>query len=274
MTHLHSLRLIGAMIILATPRVIMAGENTSDSFSRQFGHRPSVAVASNMLQKPLSLREQELVDASDKPAPHSTFKAVALSAVIPGAGQAYNRSWIKAAAFLALEVGGWIGNRHFNQQGDKLTGQFEAFADAHWDAGKYYNWLADSSGCSSSDLACLQEYERNTFSHFLPNEKNQTYYENIGKYNQFNIGWDDAQGGGARDSANREMYDFMRADANDQFSAARLFASALLFNHVFSALDAAWTTNRYNKKIARSSLGFIRSSDSRLHPAFTLRVEW
>jgi hypothetical protein len=267
-------RLISMLILLATNKVVIAGENPADQFFQQFGNRPSVAIASKMLEQPLPFREQELVDDSGKPAPHSTFKAVAFSAVIPGAGQAYNRSWIKAAAFLAIEVGGWIGNRHFNQRGEERTDQFEAFADAHWDAGRYYNWLAITSGtCQSNDLDCLKQYERNTFSHFLPDVKNQTYYENIGKYDQFNAGWDDTQGG-ARDSANRESYDFMRADANDQYSAARLFASALLFNHVFSALDAAWTTNRYNKKIARSSFGFLRSSDQRLHPALTLRVEW
>ncbi len=210
----------------------------------------------------------------EKPGKHSPVKATIFSAVVPGAGQAYNKSWIKAVAFLAIEVGGWIGNRHYESEGDRLTDEFETFANAHWSADRYYDWLAERSGYPRNEIDRLKEYERATYSHFLPDTKNQTYYENIGKYDQFNIGWDDATQGGARDSANREAYDFMRADANDQYSAATLLASAILLNHVVSAIDAAWTTNRYNKKIVQSSFGFIRSDNQRLTPALTLKMEW
>lgn len=260
-------------LLLAASQILIADEKPENSLARQFTQRPSVAVVSKFFLTP-----HPQVPGKNPDAPpdgmHSPFKAVAMSALIPGAGQAYNGSWIKAAAFFAAELGGWVAYRHFDQRGDELTDVYQAFADAHWSATEYYEWLAQRSGCSAGDLACLQEYERDTFSHHLPNEKNQTYYENIGKYDQFNIGWDDAQQGGGRDSANREVYDFMRADANDKYGTATLFASAVLFNHVFSALDAAWTTNRYNKKIARASFGLIRSSDQRLHPVFTLKVEW
>jgi len=263
----------GAAFLLMASQILLAEEKPERNLSQQFALRPSVAVASKFFPTTTSpIPAQEMAERPE--GTHSTFKAVALSALVPGAGQAYNKSWIKAAAFLAVEVGGWLANRRFDRQGDELTDQFEAFANAHWEATKYYDWLAQRSGCQPGDLACLKDYERNTFSHFLPDVKNQTYYENIGKYDQFNIGWDDANEGGTRDSANREAYDFMRADANDHYNSATLFASAVILNHVISALDAAWTTNRYNKKIARSSLGLIRSSDRRLHPALTLKVEW
>lgn len=197
-----------------------------------------------------------------------------MSAAIPGAGQAYNKSWLKSLAFFAVEVGGWATSRYWHQRGDESTAAYRAFADAHWKEDEYWTWLAERSGCSVNDRSCLQDYERNNFSHHLPEDKNQTYYENIGKYDQFNIGWDDARQGGGRDSANRETYDFMRADANDKYRSATLYVSAVLLNHVFSALDAAWTTNRYNKKIARASLGLLRTPDRQLHPAFSLKITW
>jgi len=264
----------GLALLSAAGDCLIAEERSEKNLAWQFSERPTVAVAGKFFQ-PVSLHQQEQSMAVDeKPGKHSPVKAVGFSIVVPGAGQAYNKSWIKAVAFLAIEVGGWIGNRHYDSEGDRRTDEFEAYANAHWSADDYYNWLAQRSGCQSGDLACLQEYERNSFSHFLPNEKNQTYYENIGKYDQFNIGWDDTETGGGRDSANREAYDFMRADANDQYSAATLLASAILLNHVVSAIDAAWTTNRYNKKIVQSSFGFIRSDNQRLTPALTLKVEW
>jgi hypothetical protein len=261
-------------ILLITGQRLDATEKPKKNLAWQFSERPSVAVAGKLFELASRSQQEQSMTVEEKAGKHSPVKAAVFSAVVPGAGQAYNKSWIKAAAFLAIEVGGWIGNRHYESEGDRLTGEFETFADAHWNAERYYNWLATRSGCQSGDLACLQEYERASFSHFLPNTKNQTYYENIGKYDQFNIGWDDATQGGERDSANRETYDFMRADANDQYSAATLLASAILLNHVVSAFDAAWTTNRYNKRIVQSSFGFIRSDNRRLTPALTLKVEW
>jgi hypothetical protein len=247
-------------LLLTASQILTAGEKPETTLAEQVSQRPSVAVAAKFLP----------------------LKAVAMSAIIPGAGQAYNKSWIKAAAFLAAEAGGWFANRHYDSRGDALTDEFEAFADAHWSEDRYWDFIYaqclrdpdhEQYNCSRDNIASLRAWERDHFSHHLPETKNQTYYENIGKYDQFNSGWDDTQGG-PRDSANREKYDFMRADANSQYSAATLFASALLLNHVVSAIDAAWTTNRYNKKIVRSSFGLLRSSDRRLCPALTVKVEW
>lgn len=267
--------LAGSVVFLVgASQIFGADEKFEKNLAWQFSERPSVAVADKIFQSATPLQQERTLTVVENAGKHSAIKAVVFSAVIPGAGQAYNKSWIKAVAFLALEVGGWIGNRHYDSEGDRLTDEFETFADAHWSSDRYYDWLAERSGYPRNEIDRLKEFERATYSHYLPDVKNQTYYENIGKYNQFNIGWDDATQGGARDSANRESYDFMRADANDQYSAATLLASAIILNHVASALDAAWTTNRYNKKIVQSSFGFIRSGNQRLTPALTLKVEW
>jgi len=266
--------MVNAALFLAANQILCAGEKPGKNLAWQFSERPSVAVAGKFFQPAPRHQQEQSMAVEEKAGTHSAIKAVVFSVVVPGAGQAYNKSWIKAAAFLAVEVGGWIANRHHEREGDRLTDEFETFADVHWNADRYYDWLSERSGYPRNEIDRLKEYERATFSHFLPDTKNQTYYENIGKYDQFNKGWDDATQGGARDSANRETYDFMRADANDQYSAATLLASAILLNHVVSAIDAAWTTNRYNKKIVQSSFGFIRSDNQRLTPALTLKVEW
>lgn len=266
--------MMSAGFILAASQVLVAGEKPEKNLAWEFAERPSVMMAGKLFHTTPHYPQDQNMAVTEKVGTRSALKAVALSTIIPGTGQAYNKSWIKAAAFLAIEVGGWVANRHYESKGDKLTDEFEIFANVHWSADRYYDWLSERSGYPRNEIDRLKEYERATFSHFLPDTKSQTYYENIGKYDQFNIGWDDATQGGARDSANREAYDFMRADANDRYSTATLFASALLLNHVVSAIDAAWTTNRYNKKIVQSSFGFIRRPDHRLQPVLTLKVEW
>ncbi|NUO82030.1 hypothetical protein HUU05_18310 [candidate division KSB1 bacterium] len=208
----------------------------------------------------------------------SVKKAFLFSAIVPGSGELYNRSYLSAMAFLGVEVGAWLLYAKFTGRGNELTDEFELYANAHWDEQRYWESLARDSGgrCSASDRACLEDYERESFSHFLPRTKNQTYYENIGKYDQFNAGWDDSQSGDARqrDSANREAYTFMRLDANKQFKNATRATTVVLFNHVLSALHAAYTTHRYNQQ-TKASMGMrIEKYNDELVPTLAVDVAW
>ncbi|MDZ7288685.1 MAG: hypothetical protein ONB44_03495 [candidate division KSB1 bacterium] len=211
----------------------------------------------------------------------SVGKAFFLSAAIPGAGEFYNKSFLKGLAFLGVEAGAWAMYAIYTKSGNEKTDEFERFADVHWDETKYWGSLVEDAKRNGkfidiNDRQGLKEYERLTFSHFLPDERNQTYYENIGKYDQFNAGWDDSISGEAkkRDSAHRELYTRMRKKANDQFRIATYGASVVLINHVISALDAAYSTYRFNNK-ARASLGMkMQRYDQELVPALSLNVCW
>jgi hypothetical protein len=110
----------------------------------------------------------------------------------------------------------------------------------------------------------------------LPDERNQTYYENIGKYDQFNAGWDDSISGEAkeRDSANRSLYTRLRKKANDQFKIATYGTSIVLVNHVISALDAAYTTYKFNREI-KASMGMeMQRYDQELVPMLAMKMSW
>jgi hypothetical protein len=90
--------------------------------------------------------------------------------------------------------------------------------------------------------------------------KSSEYYENIGKYNQFFSGWDDAdpanpkiektKTGDIAWSANRRAYVNMRGEANRLKSLATYAVSAILFNHVVSATDALFSASRWNRSHA------------------------
>jgi hypothetical protein len=66
-----------------------------------------------------------------------------LSAVLPGAGQAYNRNWIKAAVALAIE--GAMVTAYFSWRTRGLDGEeaYKEYAHDFWDPGRYAGWVND-----------------------------------------------------------------------------------------------------------------------------------
>ncbi|MDZ7362352.1 MAG: hypothetical protein ONB46_16770 [candidate division KSB1 bacterium] len=225
------------------------------------------------------------VDSLNTPAAkqqRSVGKALLFSAVIPGSGQLYNKSFLKGLAFVGIEIGAWAINAIYTQRGNEQEREFERYADAHWSEEEYWDFIfamcqrdpqSAAYNCRRDDLKSLRRWERDHFSHFLPEEKNQTYYENIGKYDQFNFGWDDTNTELGRDSAHRELYTRMRKKANDQFRIATYGASAVLVNHVLSMLEAAYSANRFNRHHVKASLEMQRYGDE-LMPALSMRMSW
>nr|MCS5616209.1 hypothetical protein [Candidatus Neomarinimicrobiota bacterium] len=99
--------------------------------------------------------------------------------------------------------------------------------------------------------------------------RDRDFYENIGKYDQFVGGWTDCYdpsdiqhtfpqwfevGKDVGDSTeiiistpNKEDYVDQRAISNDYLNAAKFAVSAVMFNHVISALEAVWSTQIRNR---------------------------
>ncbi|MCH9008871.1 hypothetical protein IIA29_12875, partial [candidate division KSB1 bacterium] len=106
----------------------------------------------------------------------SVTKAVLFSAAIPGTGQLYNGSAWKGAAFLVLEAVAIFAHFHYDGEGDQLEDRFEALADGQWNEGAYWDWIFEISDVDDrNDDSALRKYEKATFSHFLPEKKNQQY---------------------------------------------------------------------------------------------------
>lgn len=234
--------------------------------------------------RPVMLAEPDAAPARDK----NLKAALFMSAAVPGAGQVYAQSYWKAAAFLAVEVAAWSLYSVYTGKGKDIENEFHHYADTHWSESEYFRWIAQQSGIAYDPLNVepLREWEKAHFSHGLHRDKDQQYYEMIGKYHQFNYGWDDFR----RDhpitithsemtadyivSSNRYFYESRRNASNEAFKTATTGVTVVLFNHIVSALDAAWTTNVYNRRLhAALQVEPIRYAD-RPQPALTLRLNW
>lgn len=155
-----------------------------------------------------------------------------------------------------------------------------------WDVIRYYEWSVqnksvinpngDYSGLQNAIISNdktlppwarvnwneLNKLERaigKWYSHTLPQHGEQQYYELIGKYPQFNQGWDDAHNPnftyGNPITENYKFYSHMRGTANDYYYKAKTAMSIVIVNHVLSAIDAYFTARSINSNLkARMSM--------------------
>ncbi len=222
-----------------------------------------------LTQKTAPQQKQEI--AGDKQA----LKAFLLSAMVPGLGQMINKDHYRALGFFAVEIMSIFYYRDQDNKGKDLETIYQNFADAHWVEDRYWDALAAASGEKRTDIEALKQYEAGRWSHHLPDWRNQTYYENIGKYDQFNSGWDDAQSDFGRDSKLRDEYTFMRKDSNDAFNRAGMAISIIMVNHIISAFEAGFTAHR-QKNSLHASMKIVpkKTATNQYVPALAMRFSW
>jgi hypothetical protein len=216
---------------------------------------------------------------------YSPALAGLFSAILPGAGQFYTKSYWQSAAFFGAEVLMWVAYTAYENKGDQKTDEFQKFADEHWSVIRYAYWIRDNyptyynntivPGQQSTDIAQPWNYvdwpqlnsseeqiggvQHSGFSHKLAPYRDQQYYEMIGKYAQFGGGWDDAAGFTKEDivaneglgdvTAQFHAYSKMRGETEDFYTVATDVSYLIVANHVLSALEAAWNASRLNHRI-------------------------
>jgi len=204
----------------------------------------------------------------------SPFKAFIFSLAVTGAGQYYTGSKIKAGSFLAVDVLLWSGYLIYHSKGASKERDYKAYADQHYIASDYFWWWDQ-----------LTQAQQDSFSHRIYQDaegspiKSHEYYENIGKYDQFQVGWDDV---GLNHpppeqfySAHRDAYLAMRKKSNDYFSNATTLAMVSIANHIVSAFDAAIGARRFNKGAKQYSMQFeTRNINGQLAPFLVLAAKF
>ena len=214
----------------------------------------------------------------------SVFRAALYSAILPGAGQAYNGSIWKTILFAGVEVAAWTAYFVYDGKGDQSDVDMRQFADQKWSEHKYWSWVYDQA--VERNIANIPDYtteldpQDNTntkwlvgydaemakslrylenelgFTHRLPETKTQQYYEMIYKYlTQFGNGWDDANFDatyyGNTDNMTPQMFEYrdMRNQTNEYYDSATAAVNVVLINHLLSAIEAAWSARSYNRQL-------------------------
>ena len=233
-----------------------------------------LTLNSPQTQYPAELSDQDL---------KSPAKGLLLSAVIPGAGQIYSGKYLKAGVFLGVEAVGWTMYFTKKKEGDDLKADFRSFADQNWIESDYWDWISNNSGIDRTDMDALRAYEKETYSHSLHVNKDQQYYEMIGKYHQFNIGWVDSDIGfldpgwnnNTSVSSIRLDYEQQRDDSNKAYKLSTWGTTLVMVNHILSALDASWQISRDNKKMRQTALHFENIKfNNKYASVVSLRVNW
>jgi hypothetical protein len=218
-----------------------------------------VALASADEFNDFPFLEEEILDADHK----SVSKAFVYSFFVPGLGEYYSGSRLKAGVFFALDILSWSQYLVSHKSGTDKESDFQLFADEHWLVDRYIAMLVEDHNTDTDTVKI------DGFTHQLGTEKDQQYYEKVGKWDQFAAGWDDAVWNGeyrqvrvdqntvvdlkVYESAKRQQYLELRDDSNNKFKVARTWAMLSVANHVLSALDAAITAKRFNKKTSTFS---------------------
>jgi len=197
-----------------------------------------------------------------------------LSLILPGAGEFYSEDYIKTAIFATIEAGAIFTAIHYNSKGDNQTNFFQGVGDREWSVVRYAQWL-NAKNASSPELqitidpdASKPAWERVNWtqvnnaelgSHKLPVHGIQQYYELIGKYNEYNPGWDDYSGATIEDpvvsgaatvpTAHLKTYAGYRGKANDYYDYASHAVIAIYINHFLSVVDAIWSAVSYNSNL-------------------------
>ena len=203
--------------------------------------------------------------------PKSHKKAMLFSLLVPGSGEFYSKAWIKGLVFLGIEVGAWTAYSSYHSKGKDIEKEYIQFAEDNWDKDKWLYWF--------NTKADQERYAH----HDLPDTKTQQYYEMIGKYQKFNAGWRDMW----VDDETFEFYNVdtdtsdlslsymdLRGQSNEKLKLATTATIVALANHVFSAFDAIWSVNRYNKKVKSSlDVAYIMINNQPI-PVAKLTLTW
>jgi len=229
----------------------------------------------------------------------SVILSAGMSLIIPGAGQFYNEDYWKTAIFVAIEAAAIVTAVVYNKKGNEQTESYEDFANSPdgWDVNYYADWsvkhasrinpviqegddvlqgVVDNEGnlISWNKLNELESAIGGYYSHRLAPYDDQQYYEMIGKYQQFNPGWNDFY---SADYPYTDTYTYgdpltptflwyadERGKANSYYDISNLAVKILVANHIISAVEAALASNSYNRsfnaevKMQSNTIGYNR----------------
>ena len=222
-------------------------------------------------------------------------KPMLYSLILPGLGQYKNGDplW-KSAIFIGVEAASIVGMLQWNKQAEDIRKQYELFGDNHW---SIINWVENTLLNPVTGLIQYEDFKLDgthklelhlsgslaeAFGEFVSSDslvthpewiysdelsifQDQHFYENIGKYDQFVGGWDDAFEWYIVEKTVEDTieiilmtpykndYNNERDKSNQYLKLANYAVTAIMFNHVISGIEAVLTNQRKARSKAEQS---------------------
>lgn len=191
---------------------------------------PRLMLAQRVIEREWTTRADSLVNPTYLRGGKSEPAALALSAILPGAGQLYvgERSGL---AFLAAEVAAIAGVVFLNHKADAYNEDAAGLAGAPGDSASGWS-LSRWQSATGGDAAALQA---------LYVADRDAYYDVIGGNPAYAAGW--------ASSTTQQEFVSTRDLADNRLHRAHLLTSALWINHLASAVDALRAARIYNLPI-------------------------
>ncbi|MDR2727614.1 MAG: hypothetical protein LBB56_00660 [Chitinispirillales bacterium] len=186
--------------------------------------------------------------------------AMLLSFLLPGLGQAYSKSYIKAGAFGAAEIASIGTAVYFSSKGKSKKQEAYKHADKYFSVdslGKFYDGMEPKFTAVERDLPF------DTAFYNAAGRKESYFYESIkGEY--FTPGWIDvypdidALVNGSGDtplewlfgvSNYQKTYNSIMKESKSKYDAVNYTLYVVLLNHIVSAIDAGFTAKAYNSNL-------------------------
>lgn len=175
----------------------------------------------------------------------SAAKAMLLSAVVPGTGQAYLGSYTKTGIFLTTELLLLGTTMRLNNEVDWSIDRYQNFA---------HNQVGTPVGSDKTTYQNLQNYissdaynadmEHDAWAYFV------LYYNDIASYQQYveenRISEDEAWDWG--DYETWKKYRNYRSDKQNMEMYSNLAVAAVVLNHIVGVIDTALTASSQKKK--------------------------
>ena len=222
-------------------------------------------------------------------------KPMLYSLILPGLGQYKNGDplW-KSAIFIGVEAASIVSMLQWNKQAEDIRKQYELFGDNHW---SIINWVENTLLNPITGLIQYEDFKLDgthklelhlsgslaeAFGEFVSSDslvthpewiysdelsifQDQHFYENIGKYDQFVGGWDDAFEWYEVEKTVEDTieiilmtpykndYNNERDKSNQYLKLANYAVTAIMFNHVISGIEAVLTNQRKARSKAEQS---------------------
>jgi hypothetical protein len=176
---------------------------------------------------------------------------VLLSALVPGAGEIASGHWLRGVPLVVGDVVTWMAFSSYQQDGRDWRGRYERFADANWSYAFWQQNLRQHFNDPAQPPVwwdTTQAYNCNC--PYIPKEKDrQHYYENIGKYHYYWMGWDDWQFNpdSPYDSDSRGLrrhYDDMRIESNHNFDLSTDMLFVAMGTRLLSVVQTIFLVRR------------------------------